>query len=141
MSHRFGWGRPLVWFIAGLAAAGCGDDRVGVAVSGKVTVNGQPMGDIGVTFEPVGGGAGRGSYGKTDAQGQYALRFVDTDGRGALPGKHQVSFTDLQNQPTESPDAGAAPPLKSRLPPSVAGTRLDFEVPAGGTSSADFDLK
>jgi hypothetical protein len=52
-----------------------------------------------------------------------------------------VSFTDVQNQPTASPDAGAAPPFKSRLPASVAGSRLDFEVPAGGTSSADFDLK
>jgi len=129
----------LPWAV--LWIAGCGDDRQGVAVSGKITVNGQPMADIGVTFEPVSAGAGRGSYGKTDAQGQYSLRFVDTDGSGALVGKHQVAFTDMQNRVGESPDAGNAPPFQSRLPAASQAARLDFEVPAGGTKAADFDLK
>lgn len=120
-------------------AAGCGDGRTAVQVSGKVMVKGQALADIGVTFQPVGGGLG--SAGKTDAEGRYTLQFVDNQQAGAQAGPHQVTFHDLLDQPAESPDAGPVPPSKSRLPPGARGTVHDFEVPPQGTNAANFDLK
>ena len=126
---------------AGLfAVTGCGDSRNSASVSGKITLNGQPLADMGVTFEPMGGNAARGSYGKTDASGSYTLSFIDNDQPGAIIGKHQVSFADLQGGPVETPDAGPAPPVKTRLPASYRGTSIEYEVKSGG-NQADFDLK
>ena len=120
-------------------AAGCGDGRAGVPVSGQVTVKGQPLADIAVTFQPVGEGVG--SAGKTDEQGRYTLHFVDNQQAGAAAGKHQVTFQDLRDKPAVESDAGSAPPSKSRLPKSSQGAIQEFTVPAGGTDAANFDLK
>jgi hypothetical protein len=121
-------------------AAGCGDGRKSAPVSGKVTVNGQPLADIGVNFEPSGAGAGQGSFGKTDAQGRYTLKFVDTDQTGALIGTHQVTFTDLTAVKDQG-DGGALPKQQFRFDVRQTSEARQFEVPAGGTTSADFDLK
>jgi hypothetical protein len=132
--------RRWLWVVLFLPPlAGCGDGRSAANVSGKITVKGQPLADIGVTFQPVGEGIG--STGQTDAEGRYALQFVDNQQTGAAVGKHQVTFHDLLDQPAESPDAGPLPPSKSRLSAAARSTVHEFEVPAGGTASADFDLK
>ncbi len=132
--------RRRLWVVLVLPLlAGCGDGRSAANVSGKITVKGQPLAEIGVTFQPVGEGIG--STGKTDADGRYTLQFVDNQQAGAAIGKHQVTFHDMLDQPVESPDAGPLPPSKSRLPAAARSTVREFEVPAGGTTSADFDLK
>lgn len=120
--------------------AGCGDRRNSAPVSGTVTVRGQPMADIAVNFEPSGGGAGLGSVGKTDASGKYTLRFVDNNAAGALVGSHKVTFSDLTIA-AESSDGGAMPRQKHRFPVRYTSEPQDVEVQAGGTTSADFDLK
>jgi hypothetical protein len=130
---------PRWLFLLCAALAGCGDGRDSVPVSGKVTVQGQPLADILVTFEPLDDGIG--STGTTDAEGRYTLQFVDNDQDGAVPGKHQVTFQDLLDEPAEDSDAGPAPPSKSRLPAGAQGAMQEFVVPPDGTSAADFDLK
>src|SRR5262245_48220092 len=120
-------------------ALGCGESRSGVSVSGKVTVKGQPLAEISVTFQPV--GQGMGSVGTTDDQGHYTLTFVDNQKPGAMPGKHQVTFQDLKDKPAKDTDGGPAPPSKSRLPRSAQGNVRPFDVPPKGTDAADFDLK
>jgi hypothetical protein len=119
---------------------GCGGSRNAAPVSGKITVNGQPMADIGVTFEPMAEGAGLGSTGKTDASGNYTLKFIDGSS-GALVGKHRVTFTDLQAAMQEQPDAGDLPPQRIRIPAKYVTEALEYEVKAGGTTEANFDLK
>ncbi len=118
---------------------GCGDGRDGVPVSGKITVKGQPLADILVTFQPLGEGIG--STGTTDSDGRYTLQFADNQQEGAAPGKHQVTFQDLLDKPAVDTDAGPAPPSKSRLPASAHETVHEFVVPPDGTAAADFDLK
>ena len=64
--------RPSLPFLA-LAlslAAGCGRDGV-APVSGRVTLNGQPLANVHVSFQPIAAGtdlnSGGGSYAFTDA--------------------------------------------------------------------------
>jgi hypothetical protein len=60
-------------------------------VTGKVTLDGQPVTNGLVTFTPVEGG--RAASGKTDASGQYEL--VGVGGKGAVVGQHRVTVTTL----------------------------------------------
>lgn len=122
-------------------AAGCGDSRT-APVSGRVTLNGKPLPNASVTFAPVGGKGnvepGPSSAGKTDADGRYTLELIGQDGRGAVIGKHKVmiALVDEKRDDDDSPDRLKQLPLKYN-----GQTTLEFEVPAGGTDKADFDLK
>lgn len=123
-----------------VSAAGCGDGRTAGSVTGKITVKGQPLADIGVSFEPQGAGAGRGSFGRTDASGNYTLKFIDNDQAGAMIGQHQVTFRDLQASAGEDSDAGPMRKQTFRFPPKYMSEPLTFEVKSG-SNQADFDLK
>jgi hypothetical protein len=71
---------------------GCGGGREIATVSGKVMLDGQPLADARVNFQPSGGGRnpGIGSFGKTNAQGEYTLTLIDEKGEGAIVGSHRV---------------------------------------------------
>ncbi|MDY3554606.1 hypothetical protein R5W24_003732 [Gemmata sp. JC717] len=118
-------------------AAGCGGGGP-VSVSGAVTLDGQPVEGASVSFTPAagdGGGVG-GSYGKTDAQGRYALKTVIGDRGGAVPGKHKVTIS-LSKPDPKSPEGA-----EKNLIPAKYNTKSDltFDVPTGGTDKADFVL-
>jgi len=130
----------VVVVIVFVGAAGCGDGRTAGTVSGKVTVKGQPLADIGVNFEPQGEGAGRGSFGRTDSSGNYTLQFIDNDQAGAMVGQHQVTFRDLLSSAPEESDAGPMKKQTFRFPQKYMSDPLSFEVKAGA-NQADFDLK
>ena len=121
-------------------AAGCGDGRRAGTVSGKVTVKGQPLAEIGVNFEPQGEGAGRGSFGRTDSSGNYTLQFIDNDQAGAMVGQHQVTFRDLLSSTPQESDAGPMKKQTFRFPQKYMSEPLPFEVKPGA-NQADFDLK
>jgi hypothetical protein len=85
--HRF---LAMVIAMALLALAGC--DSGGVAlgtVSGKVIKNGKPQPDLWIKFVPL--APGRRSEGKTDADGNYELKYT-LEKKGALVGRHRVSL-------------------------------------------------
>lgn len=105
-------------------------------------MKGKPAADIGVTFEPAGSGAGQGSFGRTDSEGNFSLQFIDNNQAGALIGKHNVTFSDMQNVGgADEPDAGPSlPRRKSRLPQAATEQPREFTVKAG-QNEADFDLK
>ena len=75
-----------------LACIGCGPDGPDLGtVSGKVTMDGQPLTNGLITFEPEAGG--RASIGKTDSSGQYTLIWAEQ--KGAVIGSHRVSVTTI----------------------------------------------
>ncbi|MCH5372786.1 MAG: carboxypeptidase-like regulatory domain-containing protein [Planctomycetes bacterium] len=75
-----------------LASAGCGPKGPELGtVTGQVTMDGQPLANVLVTFVPEQGG--RAATGTTDADGRYQLMYIDR--LGALPGKHRVSVKTL----------------------------------------------
>ena len=141
-----------------LGAAGCGAQKI-VSVSGVVTLNGKPYKNAVVSFQPIGDmnnpNPGRGSVGVTDENGRFKLLHDGTD-TGALVGKHRVRiFTQLGAEipDTEGDPVAADAATKARgkrkmtastaelIPPEWnENSQKEFEVPAGGTSEANFDI-
>lgn len=100
-------------------------------VSGKVSVDGNPLPGVVVTFEPVDGG--RSSSGKTDEEGNYSLSYNATS-KGALIGKHRVMVTT----PTDAPDPSGQ--NKDPIPEHYnLKTTLEKDVEAGD-NSIDLEL-
>jgi hypothetical protein len=73
--------------VAAISLAGCG--RGGpevVRVTGTVTCQGKPVGNLFLNFKPE---VGRPSWGVTDAEGKYSLKY-NRDRDGAVVGNHTV---------------------------------------------------
>jgi hypothetical protein len=105
MLHRF----VIAGFVLGLPAAlcGCGGPKL-VPVSGKVTIDGQPLTSGYVFVMPK---DARAAGGKIDAQGRFTLTTND-DGDGCKPGTHAVTVTARQHlSPTR---------VKHLIPPKYA---------------------
>src|SRR5215213_7041646 len=132
--------RSLVPFALALTlVAGCGRGGA-VPVSGRVTLNGQALANVHVSFQPVAvdkdHNPGGGSYAITDADGRYALRMVEGDASGAVVGKHRVEITPRNTDDDfDRRGKGAVTGVPARY---NRHSELTFEVPAGGTDRADF---
>lgn len=128
-----------------LAGAGCGKSDV-VPVSGTVTLDGSPLARATVVFEPDSDAKepGPGSTGVTDENGRFTLQIATTNAPGAIVGKHRVRITAYEGDtdpPSSDPNAAKSVFRKPILPPEYNGqTRLAFEVPAKGTTDANFNL-
>jgi hypothetical protein len=125
-----------------LHAAGCGDSGNYAHVSGRITMNGQALANAAVVFSPIpaqgSSSAGQGSGGKTDADGRYTLMITGTTTKGAVIGKHKVQVTLIDDRDP----ADDSPHKFKQLPRKYSGkdTVLEFDVPRGGSTAADFDL-
>jgi hypothetical protein len=145
---------------AGLVlAAGCGGNRPPLAaVSGRVTVDGQPYPNAYVNFQPVGASGkpepGRGSMGITDEHGRFTLVY-DGGPEGAVVGRHVVRITTVQEaddparfekyKDTGTPDGEPIPGakgLRTEIIPKDwnADSTREFTVPSEGTDQANFDI-
>ncbi len=89
-----------------ILVAGCGraPDNVG-RVSGKVTLDGQPLPNATVVFSPK--TAGSQSLAVTDTNGEYSLLY-SSQVRGAEPGEHRVAVSTF----TEGDPDGDSPVAK-----------------------------
>lgn len=72
-----------------VAVAGCGDNLKLAKVTGTVTLDGQPLANARVLFQPK---QGRPSLGITDPSGRFELQYTQ-EKKGAVPGEHVVSIT------------------------------------------------
>jgi hypothetical protein len=137
MSARTGFGLILV------LALGCGSSARYVPVSGKVTLNGQPLANAIVSFEPIGSpdesmnNPALASSGKTNANGEYTLQTTK-GANGAWVGKHRVKFSVVGPDTDERPSRSRQ---RITLPGRYTdGSKEEFEVLSGGTDKADFAL-
>lgn len=122
-------------------AAGCGPAGV-VPVSGRVTLNGQPLANVHVSFQPIAAGTevnpGGGSYAFTDADGRFTLRLVEGDAPGAVVGKHRVEITPRNvDDDRDRRGKGAVTGVPAKY---NRHSDLTFDVPRGGTDQANFTL-
>jgi glycine/D-amino acid oxidase-like deaminating enzyme len=140
--------RPLlaIWLsaFAVFLAAGCSSSKI-APVSGRVTLNGKPLAGVHIGFQPIGKpgelNPGGGSYAITDADGQFRLLLVDGEQPGAVIGKHRVEITGRSEVPANI-DPPKRPPPKVFVPAKYShNSELTFDVPPGGTSAANFELK
>lgn len=119
--------------------AGCGGEKT-VSISGTVTLDGQPIEDCQVVFQPKGTKGGEvglfDSVGLTDAAGKYTLTMLGArKKKGAVVGDYFVRFGWVDPNPAEEGDQPPNPP-----PYKLPGEVVEFTVPPRGTSSADFQL-
>jgi len=92
----------LLLAVAMPAWIGCGgSDRPDLGtVEGVVTLDGQPLANAAVQFDP---GTVRSSTGVTDANGRYELVYI-RDTKGAAVGEHTVRITtQTETQPETLP--------------------------------------
>jgi len=124
---------------------GCGADSRIAPVSGVVTLNGKPVADVAVSFQPIAtdtnNAPGPAAYGVTGPDGRYTARILGEQAKGASVGKNQVRFSP-HAAVTDTSDEGlkqAKPKVK--VPARYwMDSKIEFDVPAGGTNSADFQL-
>ena len=130
------------------AAAGCGSSKPYdlAPVSGRVTLDGKPLANARVTFQPqhdpkAGALSGPESFGETDSDGRYSLTTVFQEA-GATVGKSRVMVTTVKYEPVPG-NADAVRTIGKELVPNKYYTDkapLYFDVPGGGSAAANFDL-
>ncbi|MBA4029634.1 MAG: hypothetical protein C0478_01775 [Planctomyces sp.] len=110
-------------------------------VTGVVTLEGQPLENALVKFQPP---DGRASEGRTDAGGRYSLRF-DNQNYGAKLGTHDVSISTRADARSEPPtpdgkEGQVIPAQPERVPAKyLKPGALSAEVKAG-SNTFDFAL-
>jgi hypothetical protein len=125
------WTSTLCWALAG----GCGGSGDWARVTGKVTLNGQPLEGAIVEFRPLARG-GSPSTGVTDAKGRYELMHTFEEA-GAAPGEYVVS---ISTRVTEFDDQGKEIEREERVPAEYNRRSELKRVVKPGRNTFDFDL-
>jgi hypothetical protein len=127
-------------------AVGCGSEAKYARVAGRVTLNGQPLANATVSFQPIAEGSvnapAPGSTGKTNDNGDYVLMCADGHA-GACIGKHRVSISLVTERPGDSdarPPRGGWPQADKVPARYNRDSKEQFVVSAEGTNKANFDL-
>jgi hypothetical protein len=129
-----------------LALAGCVDPTITQdtlprkAISGSVTLDGQPLAEGKIQFDPVEAKPGESAIVVGDIKdGKYAIDRA----AGPVPGNYKVSISSvpaIKIDPKEGP--GARPKLPPEKVPAQYNTKstLTKEIPADGSAPIDFPL-
>jgi hypothetical protein len=137
-------GRNAALALIGLITVGCGGGSKVAPVSGAVTLDGKPLANAHIAFQPEATkgsqNAGVGSYAVTDASGKYTLQTFDNDKPGAVVGTHRVEIS-IKRAETDDRDPKTRPPVKDLPAKYNRNTELQFKVEPSGSTSANFDLK
>lgn len=125
----------LLFLASVISFAGCNSSGIELpdlgSVTGKVTMDGNPLPNVMVAFQPEAGG--RFSFAKTQSDGTYELIYIDNV-KGAVIGNHKVMVTT----PNES--AGPDPSYKDPIPAKYnEATEITKEVKAG-SNQIDIEL-
>jgi hypothetical protein len=103
-------------------------------VTGAVTMDGTPVVDAAIKFEPEGGVAGT-SVGRTDAEGKYEL-YYSRNHKGAARGEHVVRINTYREPSEEKPQA------QKETIPSKYNAKSELKVTVkGGSNTHNFELK
>lgn len=135
---RLAYGFMFATSVSVLFLSGCSQKPAGISfgkVSGTVTLDGAPLPDALVTFEPE---MGRPSWAMTNAEGIYALNYRGHDW-GAVTGPHTVRITTANR--FENPETDEVRIVKELLPATYhARSTLTADVKPG-ENVIDFALE
>jgi hypothetical protein len=125
------------------AATGCGGGGPTIytaPVSGVVTLNGTPLANASISFQPIASGnPGPPSSDMTDEEGNFTLHFADGK-EGAVVGKHKVLISTRKMAPSAPNSDSEVEVEKELVPIMYLETPPVFDVPKDGTDAAKFDL-
>ena len=129
-----------------LVIAGCGGDPNLATVTGKVTLDGEPLADAFLTFFPT-GGEGSTSAGVTDANGEYTLKF-SRDKAGAWIGENRVEITTADVESVDGEDVAIPEKVPAKYNTNTelvrdvkaGNNRLDFELNSSGEIVSEVEL-
>ena len=151
--------RASLLLILFVVVTGCHQNKY-PPVSGKVTMDGEPVPSVTVVFTPVGSPSapnpGPYSTAITNEQGNFTLRTRRDDG-GAVPGPHRVGieYSDKEKMRglksyLRQADDELKPAIQKKIDELKtlfksrikvpANVIYKFEVPKDGTSKANFEL-
>ena len=118
----------LIAFTVLLSGCGGGDTR---PVTGSVTMDGEPLGKVIITYYPMEGGRTN-SISETNDQGEYVLRYT-SKAKGAIPGKYKVLISKTKKQPNG---------IEKELLPLRYNRKSELvaEVTSSGDNVFNFDL-
>jgi hypothetical protein len=122
-----------VLWLATLIGCSRGDAPKTAPVRGAVSMGGQPLPNVGVTFLPT--GTGPIATGNTDENGEFTLRTVNP-GDGAPIGTHKVVLGRAEEGPAK-PGSATIPQRYGR----VDTTDLTADVKAGVKNVFSFEVK
>jgi len=134
------------WLIAlaalGLFSVGCGPDgKKVVKVSGLLTLNGKPVPNAILHFEPS---SGRPSWGMTNSEGRYTLKYT-IDKEGAEVDTHKVWLEFPPATPQEENDLATGKkqlPVETRAMAKKYGNKEKPEIEVAVTGDGkDIEIK
>lgn len=135
---RFGVSCAVLLAIAGCGAEDEGDGLIREAVSGTVTLGGEPLDEASIHFIPTNPGAPGESSGEING-GKFSIPKE----RGPVAGGYTVKISSIQNVEVD-PDLPPGPPPKpkpERIPKKYnAASTLNAEIKAGEPNELTFDL-
>ncbi len=133
----------LLWMAA---LVGCDEAKKykTAPISGRVTLDGQPLAGATVKFMPMRQNesstiTGPDALGTTDGDGKYTLTSIFDD-KGATVGQNQVMISTLKAEPDPNNVDKMKIIVKEKVPDKYSLKPLTFEVPDKGSDSANFDL-
>ena len=141
--------RDLQWLLMFAVVAslcGCNSSKFDLApVSGVVTLDGEPVADARVIFEPQRTGqealsAGPSSNGVTDDEGRFTLETTVEGHRGAVVGAHTVTVSTYLAEIDRTKDTSRIIRQEEIPARYQEPGALTFTVPSDGTTTADFSL-
>jgi len=124
----------------GVIGCGDGDGLPRRAVSGTVTLDGQPLDGGRIEFRPIGDGVATGS---AIARGAYRIARDD----GPTPGRYRVNISSpvesgAAPEPEESAPGRGRAGATERIPARYnASSTLTVEIKPGATDPIDFSLE
>lgn len=142
MLRRVGLLKLAGLLCCGLALLGCGPDYELVPVSGRVTLDGEPLTNASIFTQPIGKDTvtpGPGSGAKLDENGEFQLELQTESLMGAIPGEHRVTIIELGEVKPSFDDTGKS--FKRMVPEKYRDGRATYTIPPEGTDAMIIELE
>ena len=118
------------------AVIGCGGNK-NVNIEGKITLDGSPLEGVQVLWDQPDSPGGNSFAGRTDASGHFQLKSLREELVDPVAGNYRISLTTA----VADRDATEHEPVpKERIPKKYQNGQLTFDLPAAGTTEANFAL-
>ena len=144
--------RQPIAFLLAMFLSACSQSPAGpplVPAEGLVTLDDKPLSGANILLVPQGDTQGQAGVGKSNASGKFALTTPDLATPGVAVGSYRVVIskkinpdgTDFRPSPDQDPMLAAYKEVLSPIYHDEAQTRLQAEIPAGGTKTLEFKLR